>query len=200
MSASSPTARAIPIPPVSARVWTTLRCLAGLVRDPSSIEKTFLLQKTINLPAMVRLLERVKSDPEGQEILREQPRIDTGTVDYDALRRLPDGTLGREYVRFLDDNGITPRSFRSAPRSMIQTSPTSCGVSGRRTILALAPRNQPPDTRGEVLVQAFTYPQTKAPSTLLLILAATLRWGPLGRTTHARSSVSTAEARRRGFS
>ncbi len=29
-------------------------------------------------------------------------------VDLDRLRQLPDGTLGREYARFLDANGITP--------------------------------------------------------------------------------------------
>lgn len=29
-------------------------------------------------------------------------------IDMDALRALPDGTLGRDYVRLLEDNGYTP--------------------------------------------------------------------------------------------
>ena len=38
-------------------------------------------------------------------------------VDVDELRQLPEGTLGREYARFLDANGITPLSIskRIAP-------------------------------------------------------------------------------------
>lgn len=35
---------------------------------------------------------------------RERPRIRLSTLDMDRLRGLPDGTLGREYVRFLEDN------------------------------------------------------------------------------------------------
>ena len=33
----------------------------------------------------------------------------------DALRAMPDGTLGREYMRFLDGNGITPDAFEELP-------------------------------------------------------------------------------------
>jgi Coenzyme Q (ubiquinone) biosynthesis protein Coq4 len=51
------------------------------------------------------------STPGGRRILEERPTIDSKNVDFDALRRLPDGTLGREYLRFLDDNGITPDVF-----------------------------------------------------------------------------------------
>jgi len=35
---------------------------------------------------------------------RERPRIRLSTLDMARLRGLPDGTLGREYVRFLEDN------------------------------------------------------------------------------------------------
>ena len=35
---------------------------------------------------------------------RERPRIRLSTLDMARLRGLPDGSLGREYVRFLEDN------------------------------------------------------------------------------------------------
>lgn len=35
---------------------------------------------------------------------RERPRIRLSTLDMSWLRGLPDGSLGREYVRFLEDN------------------------------------------------------------------------------------------------
>jgi ubiquinone biosynthesis protein COQ4 len=41
-------------------------------------------------------------------------------VDLDALRALPDGTLGREYVRLLDDNGYDAFEITDAvPRDML---------------------------------------------------------------------------------
>ena len=42
-------------------------------------------------------------------------------VDLDVLRRLPDGTLGREYVRLLDDNGYGAFVISDAvPRAMLE--------------------------------------------------------------------------------
>lgn len=35
---------------------------------------------------------------------RERPRIRLSTLNVTRLKELPDGTLGREYVRFLEDN------------------------------------------------------------------------------------------------
>ena len=35
---------------------------------------------------------------------RERPRINTSTIDVNALRHLPDGIFGKEYTKFLDKN------------------------------------------------------------------------------------------------
>jgi ubiquinone biosynthesis protein Coq4 len=35
---------------------------------------------------------------------REQPRINTSTIDVPALLELPEGTFGKEYTKFLDRN------------------------------------------------------------------------------------------------
>lgn len=35
---------------------------------------------------------------------REQPRINTSTIDVPALRELSEGTFGKEYTKFLDKN------------------------------------------------------------------------------------------------
>ncbi|XP_043215700.1 ubiquinone biosynthesis protein COQ4 homolog, mitochondrial-like [Amphibalanus amphitrite] len=41
---------------------------------------------------------------------RDRPVINSGTVDLAALSRLPDDTLGREYIRFLEQQKVTPDS------------------------------------------------------------------------------------------
>jgi ubiquinone biosynthesis protein COQ4 len=40
-------------------------------------------------------------DVSGAELLRWKPRINEGTIDRNWLATLPDGTLGKEYLRFL---------------------------------------------------------------------------------------------------
>jgi ubiquinone biosynthesis protein Coq4 len=37
-------------------------------------------------------------------ISREKPRINTSTIDVPALCKLPEGSFGKEYTKFLDKN------------------------------------------------------------------------------------------------
>ena len=47
---------------------------------------------------------------EGRRILQARPRINTRTVDMAALAALPDNTLGRTYVSWLERCNVTPDS------------------------------------------------------------------------------------------
>lgn len=72
------------------------------------------LAETTAGPALERLRDAMLADPhgEGPRILRERPRISSRTADPARLRGLPDGTLGREYVRFLGAQRVTADSRR----------------------------------------------------------------------------------------
>lgn len=63
-------------------------------------------------PSLHYMLRKMKADPDGQRILRDQPRILSSTVDLVALRKLPEGTFGREYMRFLDEFDLSPDARR----------------------------------------------------------------------------------------
>ncbi|MEA2751840.1 MAG: ubiquinone biosynthesis protein [Myxococcales bacterium] len=174
--AAPATPSTIRIPSVSTRVRTVVRSLSRLARDPSRLEEVLVLAQTVNLPAVARAMTRIDDDEAGRALLRDQPRIDRKSVDFAALRALPDGTLGREYARFLDDNGITPDAFESLP-----------DIGDERAAYVMLRMRQThdlwhvltgytPDVRGEVLLQAFTYGQTHAPSSLIIALFGTVRW------------------------
>lgn len=64
-----------------------------------------------------KLRDAMLSDPTGRRILREKPRITSTTLDIDKLRSLPDNTLGREYARWLEIEGVSPDT-RAAVYSM----------------------------------------------------------------------------------
>ena len=109
-------------------------------------------------------------------LLTEAMGIDRKSIDFDALRALPDGTLGREYARFLDDNAITPDAFEKLP-----------DIGDDRAAYVMLRMRQThdlwhvltgytPDVHGEILLQAFTYSQTRAPSSLIITLCGTARW------------------------
>ena len=53
---------------------------------------------------MEYMRDEMKKSSEGNEILTLKPRINSQTVDLKQLKDLPEGTLGRVYVDFLDKN------------------------------------------------------------------------------------------------
>jgi ubiquinone biosynthesis protein COQ4 len=55
-----------------------------------------------------RLRDTMLLDPTGRRILRERPRITSTTLDIEKLKKLPENTLGREYARWLDIEGVSP--------------------------------------------------------------------------------------------
>lgn len=62
------------------------------------------LGETTGHSSLSKNLELMRESEEGQQILRDKPRINTKTVDLNALRNLPETTFGHIYVKFLDDN------------------------------------------------------------------------------------------------
>lgn len=165
-----------PVPPLFGRVRAAAGALRRLMRDPGRLDQVLVFTQAVNAGVIARAAVRVTQTEAGRRLFAEMPRIDRAHVDFDALRRLPDGTLGREYVRFLDDNGISPEPFEALP-----------DVSDPRAAYIMLRTRQAhdlwhvltgyaPDVRGEVLLQAFTYAQLRVPSALLLAFLGSLRW------------------------
>jgi len=61
-------------------------------------------------PALACLRRRIAATEEGARILRDRPRINTRTVNFDQLRSLPTNTLGAVYAAYNDTQRITPDS------------------------------------------------------------------------------------------
>lgn len=53
---------------------------------------------------------KMMETPEGNEILKEQPRINSKTVCFETLSQMNKNTLGRIYADFMNDNNITADS------------------------------------------------------------------------------------------
>lgn len=120
-----------------------------------------------------RLRDAMLADPTGRRILRLRPRISSQTLSVDSLRALPDKTVGRAYVDWLDREGVSPDT-RSAVRYIDDE---ECAYVMQRYRESHdffhALTGLPVVREGEVALKAFEFANTLIPMTGLSMLAVT---------------------------
>lgn len=144
-----------------------------LVRDPSRTDQIFAIgeenRRSVG-PAVRGFLKGLARH--GDFVALYEERYLPPPLDVDALRGLPDRTLGREFMRHLDRNGLKPDFFPVVQvESMIdyvilrlrQTHDIWHVVTGFDT-----------SVEGEIGLQAFVYAQIRSPLSALLILGGLL--------------------------
>lgn len=72
--------------------------------DPSRGDMIATLGETTGLGALSYMKKKMEESEEGQEILKDLPRINSRTVDLDYLHKLPNNTVGSTYYKFLETN------------------------------------------------------------------------------------------------
>jgi ubiquinone biosynthesis protein COQ4 len=161
--------------PAPVRWGRALRALARVMWDPRETDQVLVFSTYANGGSMTRAA-RFYEDASGEKLYAEDRRLDSRTVDLDALAALPAGTLGHAYATFMRAHGLTPDVFDDAPQE----------VHDRRTAYVIQRMRQThdlwhvvtnceTDTAGEVALQAFTFAQVGAPSSAILAAVGTLR-------------------------
>jgi ubiquinone biosynthesis protein COQ4 len=163
--------------PTFERWRRALEALRTVMADPDRTDQVLVFSTYANAGTMHRRLHRFYDDPRGRRLYDERRTIDSKTVDLDELLALPTDTLGHAYATFLRSRGLTPEIFDGAPervsdpkaayviQRMRQTHDLWHVVTGHET-----------DPFGEIALQAFTFGQIGAPSTLVLSAAGTLNF------------------------
>ncbi|MFH4983971.1 hypothetical protein AB6A40_010680 [Gnathostoma spinigerum] len=59
-------------------------------------------------PILENIRRRMENDDSGYWLLKNRPRITNETIDLKYISTLPDGTLGKEYSKFLDSLHTSP--------------------------------------------------------------------------------------------
>jgi len=126
--------------------------------------------------------------PAGKEVAQNRTAYPPFFTDYDRLRTLPDGTLGREYIRQLDERDIQPVGLIKATEPAyegIDFSPDHAYVRDRlRDIhdMLHALTGYGIDMHGEGGLAAFTFAQTGNKGWAMLTLVNLLTGLSTGRT------------------
>jgi ubiquinone biosynthesis protein COQ4 len=147
-----------------------------LVKYPTRLEEVIQLADDISDDTVMdQFMDQIRKDATGARSLVEHPRV---KIVRTELRQLPKGTLGREYIDFMDGNGLNPDDLPTRPAStpadfvrahLFETHDLWHVVTGFKTDLA-----------GELGLQAFYLAQLPArlsPLLLAIGMANTLIYG-----------------------
>lgn len=85
-----------------------LDAIRRLFANPDDTEQAFRVLRALDGGHLFRLYTRFSQNSIGRALLREKPSILAALRDRDALSAMPVGSLGRLYVQFSDEEGITP--------------------------------------------------------------------------------------------
>ncbi|XP_041826479.1 ubiquinone biosynthesis protein COQ4 homolog, mitochondrial [Melanotaenia boesemani] len=157
------------------------------LQDPYRHDMVAVLAETTGHQALISLRDRMKNDPEGYTILIDRPKIRLSTLDLKKMASLPSGSLGREYVRFLEDNNVTPDS--RAEVKFVDNEELAYIMLRYREVHDLLHTllGMPTNMLGEVAVKWFEAAQTGLP---MCALGAVL--GPLRLSTSRLQSLFTS--------
>jgi len=102
----------IPAPRRERMRWLrALRALRELLATPDDTQKAMDLHLAIGARDFERSFQRFIADPTGRRLLEARASLAAALADREALSCMPDDSLGRAYLDYLDHNGFEPRAL-----------------------------------------------------------------------------------------
>lgn len=175
-------ARSLPVPEMLLAVLSPVRPIAAaraffrLMDDPDDTAQVFRIVRALSGPHSALFLHRFRTDPDAAHLLRERPMILPRLLDRDALRALPEGSLGRAYLDFCEREGITADGLVAASKAA--PVPLDPAVSDLAYMhhrmrdshdLWHVVTGYRGDLIGEAALLAFTFAQTRNPGIALIV-------------------------------
>ncbi len=84
-----------------------LRSVRALIADPENTAEVFKVIEALKGASLKRAVERLESYPQGRELLRQKPDILASLRDREVLQAMPDGSLGRAYLDFVESQDLS---------------------------------------------------------------------------------------------
>ena len=81
--------------------------MRNLIADKEDTEQVFHIIESLNGKATLRDFERFMASPNGPSLLAARTDLPAMLDDHDTLWALPQGTVGRTYVEFMEREGLS---------------------------------------------------------------------------------------------
>jgi ubiquinone biosynthesis protein COQ4 len=91
-----------------------LRAMQALLNNPDDTAQVFVIVQALSGNSVERNFRRFQKTEAGRRVLREQRKLLSKLQDRAALGALPEGSLGRAYLEFLNREGITSEGLVAA--------------------------------------------------------------------------------------
>ncbi len=152
-----------------------LRAARILANNPDDLPQVFTIIESLSGRTLQRIGNRMAATPEGKRLLERRPDIVDVLADRAALARLPEGSLGRAYLAFVERENITADGIRSAGAKGMTDGPLPAPMdfvhARMRDTHDLwhAVVGYQADVLGETALLGFTFAQTWNPAIGLII-------------------------------
>lgn len=166
-----------PVQPMAA-----VRAMRTLLGNPDDTAQVFHIVRALSGDSFERLYQRTIADPSGARILGEHRDILPLLKDRERLRSLPEGTLGREYARFLDAEGLSADGLVEASE---EEEDEGHFLDERARVLSHRLRDTHDlwhvaagyqrDLFGEAALLAFTFAQGRNPGIAFIVFVAMMK-------------------------
>ena len=144
------------------------RHMQRLIADKEDTEQVFHIIEALNGRALARSLKAFADTESGSRLLERQEYLPPILDDHDWLWKLPEGTVGRAYVEFMERENLTAQGLVDESerfRSALQSYPDDLEWYGKRMrdthdlfhVLTGYGR----DPLGETSLLGFTYSQNR---------------------------------------
>lgn len=90
--------------------------LRGILEDPNDTRHVFTLFESMIGPLEVRAVGRFLESAEGRALFAKRPPVVQALTDRARLRQMPDGSVGRAYLAFVESEGISADGLVEASR------------------------------------------------------------------------------------
>ena len=101
-----------------------LKALVGLARDTGRTDHVFTIISALSGNTHERTYQAFRRTAFGKNLLVERPSLAAKLADQTALEALPDGSFGREYLRFMKRARITSDGLVAAQDARIDANAT----------------------------------------------------------------------------
>ena len=152
-----------------------------VLRDTGDTRQVFVILRAMRGNALTKTFRRFARSAVGQKVLAERRNLFPLLTDHDALRRLPDGSLGRAYLAFMEEEQLSAQGLVQASESW-EDDPMPPDVDLFRARLrelhdvSHVVTGYGRDPLGELCLLAFTYRQFGNLGRLLIVAMA---WGQI---------------------
>ena len=175
------------------RAFQAARLLAS---DPDDLPQVFTIIESLSADTLQRIASRMQRSEGGRRLLDERPDIVDVLADRAALAKLPEGSLGRAYLAFVEREKISAAGIRDAASKGMSHSdelpaPLDFVHARMRDTHDLwhAVTGYSGDVLGEAALLGFTFAQTWNPAIAIIL--------GIAMTKSLRSKIGDGPAARR---